>query len=1434
MGIAVLGPLTVDGSGQLSRRDRVVLETLATRTGHAVSADELVDALWGDTPPTSAGKVLQGCIVRLRKALGPDAIETTSHGYTLALPGDQLDSRRFEQMVVRARELLSLGEADRAAYQLTEALALWTGQPFADLEHWPPAVSEARRLGELRLEAQELRVDAHLRAGRHREVLAETQAMVRAAPLRERRWSLLAQAQYQAGQQGEALRTLHQLKSVLATQLGIDPGPDVAALEQAILRQDATLNAGVGLGAGITASTARCPYQGLKPYDVEDADRFFGRQDDVDACLEILRRTSLLALVGPSGSGKSSIMRAGVAAALRSRGRQTVAISPGPHPLEALTALGRAPASTVLLVDQFEEVFSLCEDSAERQEFLEALTTQAASRTIVIALRADRLADLAAHSAISRLVEQGLHIAGGLDDEGLSRAVEGPARQAGLVIEPGLVDILVREVKDDPGALPLLSYALLETWKRREGNALTVAGYRASGGIHDAISQSAERLYAQIHIEDRHLMRDLVLRLVSPGMQGEPVRSRVPRRLVATDDEHEQIIEMLIGARLVTSDDGVLEITHEALARAWPRLRGWLDDDIDGQRMLHHLSSAADAWNTLGRPDSELYRGVRLVRTLDWQGRTQSTLTETERDFLDTARRSAEAEVSSAAERERAQSRLIHRLRTVLAGAVVLLVLALAAGGVAAIQSSRANRNASAARIAEGAARQQALTAEVQHAGARAEVDHDIDQSLLVAAAAVELQDTPESLSSLISVLARNPGLIDSTSLPGSETLAIDVSPDGRRVATVNATHLVRLLDLETGRVRHTQEGAPRSESISFRALRFSPDGRLLAVGRTGLSAAPVALLDGRTLRPLTHQLGGLPPGRWQVTDLTFSSDGETVAAGLWRIGGSPGRVDAFAAVWLLDHPHTPHLVDLAGSTRISAISGYLSIALSPNGGQLYALPDRRVYDVRTGTAQPFSSVNVANDIDGLETSPDGRLIAFGKGTIDDPGGPRGAVLVDTRTGRVVHELSTDVLVGDVRFSRDGRRLLTTDRGDGVRHPQLWDVATGKLVGQLTIDGGSEQAVDLTQDGATVISAGFDHTLRTWDPTGRRGYLRRIPVHGPLPGSCWATPSSGGQYVAYLPCGISNPALSDDYVFLDVAKRRTHLVRDADPGWSLGGGSWAADGHTFLRADGGTIRRFDGRTGARLTAVHPLGDRIADVDHSPDGSRLVAAELQGRVTMLDADTLQPMGRPVDLGAPACCVSAGPDDSAFVVYGGGGPSGYWNTPADRWAIVDLDRGKMAHHGNLDVESGYWAAMSPDGRYGAVTGSDGKVEVIDLTRGEPVRPPVQAHGAGAYWAAFSPDGSRLVTTATDGSVVLWDTLTALPLARVSVSAAFSSAEFRPDGHTLLITPMTGAVYSWDPSSTRALEFACQMASRELTPAEWAETFPDQRYRHVCATP
>ena len=222
-------------------------------------------------------------------------------------------------------ELLALGEYDRAAYMSSEALTLWRGPPLRELEDWDTGRIEAGRLDELRLDVEEVRLEAALRAGHHREVLAEAQARAAEAPLRERRWALLALAQYQVGRQGDALRTLHQARKTLVAQLGIEPGSELVALEQAILRQDPSLV----VAAALPEPSPVCPYLGLVPYDVADSESFFGREREIDGCLERLTAVGVLTVVGPSGSGKSSLVRAGVAAALQRHGRRVVVITPG-------------------------------------------------------------------------------------------------------------------------------------------------------------------------------------------------------------------------------------------------------------------------------------------------------------------------------------------------------------------------------------------------------------------------------------------------------------------------------------------------------------------------------------------------------------------------------------------------------------------------------------------------------------------------------------------------------------------------------------------------------------------------------------------------------------------------------------------------------------------------------------------------------------------------------------------------------------------------------------------------------------------------------------------------------------------------------------------------------------------------------------------------
>ena len=311
----------------------------------------------------------------------------------------------------------------------------------------------------------------------------------------------------------------------------------------------------------------------MAPYDIDDAEAFFGRTDDVVACVERLRSSPLLVITGPSGCGKSSIARAGLVPALTRAGHSVVVFVPGPDAEAAMAqALASCEVSPVLIVDQFEEVFILTDTSTDTaRSFCARLAAYAIDvAPVVLTVRADRVSDLGVDVDFARLAERGLHLVTPLAGEGLRQAIEGPSAQVGLRIEPGLVDLLVRDCEGEPGALPLLSHALAETWQRRDGRVLTVEGYRATGEIRGAVARSADRLYVSLPAEQRAKLRSLLLRLVSSSVDGEPVRSHVFTRTLGGDIERERVLGLLVRARLVTAEEDSVELAHEALARAWP------------------------------------------------------------------------------------------------------------------------------------------------------------------------------------------------------------------------------------------------------------------------------------------------------------------------------------------------------------------------------------------------------------------------------------------------------------------------------------------------------------------------------------------------------------------------------------------------------------------------------------------------------------------------------------------------------------------------------------------------------------------------------------------------------------------------------------------------------------------------------------------------
>lgn len=1387
MGIGVLGPLTIDGAGPDSRigpRDRMVLAALVTVGSEALRLERLAEAVWGEHPPVSWRKVLHGCVARLRRALGTAAIATVPDGYRLAAPASEIDARCFEQLLGRAREQLALDAADRALFLAGEALALWRGPALPELEAWEPGRVEAGRLEELRRDAEELRVEAAVRAGRQGEVLADAQAQVVAAPLRERRWVLLAQAQYGAGRQGEALASLRRARQVLTAELGLDPGPELAGVERAILRQELRAPA-----QRPPQESAACPYLGLIPYDVDDAETFFGRDDDTAQGLRRLATAGVLVVVGASGSGKSSLVRAGVAAALRAQGRPVTVVHPGPHPMRSLSVLPESGPAPALVVDQCEEVLTLCTDLAEQAEFITALAGYPVRAPLVVALRADRLGEICEHPGFARLVENGLYLLSSMREAKVRTAIEGPARQTGLLLEPGLVDLLLRDVDCEPGPLPLLSHALRQTWRRREGRTPTVAGYRATGGIRGAVANTAEDLYERTPVEFRPLLRDLLLRLVAVTPEGEANRGRIPRRLIATGPAQEQLLERLVAARLVTAGEDTVALAHEALTRVWPRMRAWLDEDAEGQRIRRHLSFAADAWEAMDRPDSELYRGARLARAAEWRDRSTPSLSTAEDAFLTASRRLADTERALAARTNR-------RLRTLLSVAVVLLVAAAGAGAYALRQADRA-----------GAA---ALSAEARRISAYAQTTAEADQSLLLAAGAIVMDDTTTTRAGLLAALGRNPELIGVLRGPERMAVQLEVSEDGEALIVLNGTRVGRFdTRTHTGSWRPPAVAAADSPTVGT----IRPDGRQTAIPY-GPNEDPGVRLTGT---------GG--EGTWLITplklafdsvarSLAYTEDSRVIAVGYRRDQHENTEI----RMWPVGAIEQPPAVVL-GPWVVDAFR------FSPDGRRIWAAGDGRLTVLDVGTGRTVRSLPVAGLA--FDLSRDGRLLATGAVR----GGPE-VVLADAASGRERARLRGGGTgqVQQVRFSPDGR-LVAAAVADNTT--TVWETGTGRIVEVLRGHADAVVDIEFGHDGATLYTGDRDGTTLVWDLRGDRRFVARRVLAGPGPATATDVAVSPDGGTAAFSTARPGPGGRHHLSRLRIVDLSSGRLRAE---FEIGevrhpGIAWRPDGARLATtSEDGFVRVWEAGTG-RLVAGRQLNFRpVNGLVYSGDGNRLIL--IDDRVLQLDAATLQPGGELLRLpGDVAWRPAISPDGGTVVAFDV--PPGETVPPEAGRAVAYVDlRRNRAYDLQVGVV-GVAAAFSPDGRRLAVGGYTGDVVVLDAATRAAVRPPVVGHTGAAGPLAYSADGRTVVAGGPDGRVSVWDGRTGEPLGVVAPATAGvrTYPVFLPDGHTVLVVTSEGAVHTWDTRPAEWIAYACRVAGRDLTAAERTEAAGEHPPASAC---
>jgi tRNA A-37 threonylcarbamoyl transferase component Bud32 len=608
---------------------------------------------------------------------------------------------------------------------------------------------------------------------------------------------------------------------------------------------------------------AMCPYRGLIAFEPEDSDLYFGREEVVASILDRILEGGFMAVVGASGSGKSSLVRAGLVPAYRrTREGLVTVITPGLDPAAELERSLSMGTPSLLIVDQLEEVFTLCRDEESRDGFIDAVfdLLETGSTSVVVALRADFYGRCANHPRLAAALAEHQHLLGPMQLDELRRAIEGPARAAGLRLEPGLVDAMLADVEGEPGALPLLSHVLYESWARRDGRVLTLAGYREAGGVRGAIAQTAEEIFLDCGEQEQALMRWMFLQLTELGEGTEDTRRRVPLPQLFPDgggrEESEVVVERLAGARLLVVDDGSAEIAHEALIREWPRLRGWLAEDRDELRALRQLTTAARSWEEAGRIDADLYRGPRLAAAAELASEERQQLSLVDREFLAASRDAQDRELHRARRRAR-------RLRALLAVVAAALVLTVIAGAFALVQRGSARRTATVAQAGRLAAQSREVAP--QHP----------DLALLLALEADRLDDSVDSRSALLGALEHASRI--RTWLQGfdSPVNATAFSPDGRLLATTTQDGTT-LWDTATW----SPVGPPlRSRQGRWEGADFSPDGRTLAIaggkGRVELWDVATRMLVGSLVVPAPAS-----SDERALAAVRFSPDGLVVAAG--------------------------------------------------------------------------------------------------------------------------------------------------------------------------------------------------------------------------------------------------------------------------------------------------------------------------------------------------------------------------------------------------------------------------------------------------------------------------------------------------------------------------------------------------------------------------
>ncbi len=1131
------------------------------------------------------------------------------------------------------------------------------------------------------------------------------------------------------------------------------------------------------------------PYKGLRSFQAADNQEFFGREKLIEKLIKRMSEVSpqrlttstlpesemgrFLAVVGPSGSGKSSLVKAGLIAALwrgdipGSEKWFVVEMLPGTHPIDelevALTRVAANQASNlreqlerderglvraaqlilpndgtelVIVIDQFEEVFTLVTDEHERVQFLKliqnAVSDLRSHIRVVVTLRADFYDRPLHYAGIGELFRSRIETILPLTADGLERAISQPAERVGVRFEPGLVAKIISEVNYQPGALPLLQYALTELFELRKGRLLTLEAYQAIGGSVGALAKRVDELYLSMSAAGQEAAKQMFMRLVTLGEGVEDTRRRVARSellaITADPEIMDEVIDTFAEYRLLSLDNDpntrtpTIEVAHEAILREWERLRGWLNDSREDIKLQRQLASTAHEWEHSGREPSFLLRGSRLTALAKWSADTKLALTDKEHHYLqeslDEQHQQLAKEIERQARVKALEQRSIRFLRILVA---VLLLAVLGAFGLtgAAVNQSSLTQQALATSDANFRhAEQIRLAAQAQN------LMNDGSPGNLPALLALaslrfgysEQADAALLKASSLGIIKR---LFPSTSISNGGVF----SPDGKRAVTIGTDHLGRVWDIKSG--------------------------------------AEIMKLTGPT--DLLNTVAYAPNGQY------------IVAAGYEKIA------------WLWDAQSGKQLRQLTGHT-----DQIWNIAISPNSQYILTCGgDKtiRFWDAQSGKEVHEISLNAT-----AAFSPDGQYVATG--------GEEKITLWDMQTWKEIRHFDAHVgLINSLLFSPDSKALVISSDDKTLR---LWDIQTGSEIRKFTGHTSWVGPIDFSQDGDTLISGGGDNTIRFWDVQSgnelKQFYSRDTPASLDL--------SPDGKYV------LTNGQPSA-YLWDAQFKSEPEVIQVVDP--TQDEGPWrikySADQRYLLTAGPTSAQIWDAKNMKKLYELRPTTS-IRDAVLSPDGKYLFAS-TNGPDTntyLYEVATGKTIQTFVGHTAEINEVDYSPDGKY------GSTSSFDNT-----AIVwDIQTGKIVRRFEGHAAALGHSIFSSDSQRLLTGCTDGTLRLWDIATGELLKT-FEDHAAGDMNLAFSPDDKRIASNHFDGTFRIWDVESGKVIHNLSGYSGMTwGVMFSHDGRYLLGSDMNRDVRLWDTQTGELV----RVYSGHTGGIHWATFSPDEK--------